>query len=243
MRASADVRVFRTPDELAGALADFFVQRAREAITARDAFHVALAGGTTPKSAYALLAESPLRDNIEWAKVHVYFSDERCVPPQSEESNFKTADDVFLSRVSIPREHIYRMRGEEYPLEAARAYAELVSENLGQVPLFDLIMLGMGADGHTASLFPGTDPLIDTDLLVRAPYVEKMKTYRLTFTPRVINNSRHAVIATEGSAKAAALHAALEGPHDPIVYPVQIVAPATGSLTWLADAAAAAELS
>lgn len=241
-RNLGDLQVFDAAADVAGALADTFLNDAAEAIGQRGAFFVALAGGTTPKNAYALLAQEPRRSSVDWNHVFVYFGDERCVPPESPESNYKMASDAFLNAVPLADGHVHRMRGEDDPLQAARDYAELLIQTMGDLPRFDLVMLGMGPDGHTASLFPGTDPLADNDRLVRAPYVEKFSTYRITFTPRVINNARHVVIATEGLPKAPALYAVREGPYDPLVHPIQIVEPANGRLTWLVDRAAAAEL-
>lgn len=241
-RNLGDLRIFDTPDDLAAALADTFVDDARNAIQQRGAFFVALAGGTTPKNAYHLLAQEPRRGRVDWTHVFVYFGDERCVPPQSDDSNYKMATDAFLRDVRLAPDHVHRMRGEDDPLQSARDYAELLIQTMGDLPRFDLVMLGMGTDGHTASLFPGTDPLVDNDRLVRAPYVEKLSTYRITFTPLVINSARHVAIATEGLPKAPALYAVREGPYDPLIHPIQIVAPANGRLSWLVDRAAAAEL-
>lgn len=241
-RNLGELRIFETPDELAAALADAFVEDAGAAIEQHGAFFVALAGGTTPRNAYHLLAQEPRRSKVDWNHVFVYFGDERCVPPDSNESNYKMATDAFLRSVGIAPDHVHRMRGEDDPLLAARDYAELLIQSMGDLPQFDLIMLGMGPDGHTASLFPGTDPLADNDRLVRAPYVDKFSTYRITITPLVINNGRHVIIATEGLPKAPALYAVREGPYDPAVHPIQIVAPAHGRLSWFVDRAAAAEL-
>ncbi len=149
------------------------------------------------------------------------------------------AEEAFLRAVAIPEANVHRMRGEDEPNAAARAYASVLRS---EAPRFDLIMLGMGPDGHTASLLPGTDPLTDDALLVRAPFVEQVDMRRLTITPRVINSARLVVIATEGSPKAAALAAVREGPHDPVRYPIQIVAPTDGRLLWLVDREAASNL-
>ena len=242
MTDRGELRIYQTPAELAAALADTFVREARASIEARGAFFVALAGGTTPKNAYELLAQEPRRTQVDWTHVFVYFGDERCVPPESGESNYRMATDAFLSGVALPAAHVHRMHGEDDPLSAARDYAALLVETMGDLPRFDLIMLGMGADGHTASLFPGTDPLADDERLVRAPYVDKLQSYRITVTPLVINSARSVVIATEGLAKAPALYAVREGPYQPLVHPIQVVQPSTGHLTWLVDRAAAAEL-
>jgi 6-phosphogluconolactonase len=241
-RNRGELQILESPEKLAQALADTFANDANEAISGRGAFFVALAGGTTPKNAYKLLALEPRRSRIDWNHVFVYFADERCVPPDSPESNYRMASEAFLRSVNIPEDHVHRMRGEDEPQKAARDYAELLIQTMGDQPHFDLIMLGMGADGHTASLFPETDPFTDNDRLVRAPYVEKFKTHRITFTPLVINNARHVVIATEGLPKAPAVYAVREGPYEPLVHPIQVVDPSNGRLTWLVDRAAAAEL-
>lgn len=233
------LRVLETPPAVAAALADLFVAEAHAATKDRGSFFVALAGGKTPQAAYALLAGTERRDAIDWPHVHIYFGDERCVPPESDESNYRMAFDSFLSKVPIPPQNVHRMHGEDEPVRAARAYSQVLAETMGEAPRFDLMLLGMGDDGHTASLFPGTDPGTDGDQLVRAVFVEKYGVHRLTLTPPVINNSRHVIIAVEGAAKAAALHAVREGPYDPVKYPAQIVSPHDGELTWLADKAAA----
>ncbi len=242
-RNLGELRIFPDPDSLAAGVADAFVHDARAAIAERGTFYVALAGGTTPRAANLLLAQQPRAGAVDWKRVHVYFGDERCVPPEDDESNYKMACDTLLSRVPIPEQNIHRIKGEMEPLAAARAYAAELVETMGDLPQFDLMLLGMGADGHTASLFPGTDPLVDNEHLVRAVYVEKLQTYRITVTPLVINSARHVLIATEGLPKAPALYAVRIGPYDPIEHPVQIVAPVHGRLSWYVDAAAAAELS
>jgi 6-phosphogluconolactonase len=242
-RNLGDLHVFPDASSVAVAVADAFVEDAQAAISERGAFFVSLAGGTTPKAAYRLLAQSPRADAVDWQHVQVYFGDERCVPPDSDESNYKSAHDAFLSTVPIPEQNVHRMQGEADPLTAARDYAQLLVQTMGDIPQFDFIMLGMGTDGHTASLFPGTDPRVDDDRLVRAVYVEKMQTHRITLTPLVINNARHVLIATEGLTKAPALYAVREGPYDPVQHPIQIVAPLRGRLSWYVDRAAAAELS
>jgi 6-phosphogluconolactonase len=241
-RNLGELHIFETPDDLAAALADAFVAEARSAIAERGAFFVSLAGGTTPKNAYRLLAQEPRRGSVDWNHVFLYFGDERCVPPDSEQSNYHMAMDAFLRDVRIPADHVHRINGEDEPLQAARDYAQLLIETMGDLPRFDLILLGMGPDGHTASLFPGTDPLTDNDRLVRAAYVAKLSAYRITFTPLVINNARRVIVATEGLPKAPAVYAVREGPYDPQLHPVQIVAPADGRLNWFVDRAAAAEL-
>jgi 6-phosphogluconolactonase len=238
-RARGELRVLESPQAVAAALADVFVAEARLTIEARETFFVALAGGRTPQAAYALLAGAERRDAVDWTRVLIYFGDERCVPPESADSNYKMAFDSFLSKVPIPPRNVHRMHGEDEPARAARAYAQVLVETMGELPRFDLMLLGMGEDGHTASLFPGIDPRTDEDQLVRAVLAEARDPHRLTLTPLVINNSRRVTIAVEGAPKAQTLRAVREGPYDPLKYPAQIVSPQDGDLIWLADKAAA----
>ncbi|MDQ6825750.1 MAG: 6-phosphogluconolactonase [Candidatus Eremiobacteraeota bacterium] len=221
-------------------LADTFVMDAQHAVEQRGAFYVALAGGSTPRPAYKLLAEEPRIEEIAWKDVHVYFSDERCVPPQDDESNYKMACEALLSAVNIPSANINRMKGEEDPQNAAREYTQVLRGDLGESSCLDLIILGMGSEGHTASLFPGY--AANGDRLVDAPFVEKFGSYRLTMTPRLINAARHVVIVTTGNEKAHALAAARTGTYDPNIYPIQLIEPLEGRLTWLVDRAAAAQM-
>jgi 6-phosphogluconolactonase len=231
---------------LAARVAEHTLAAAREAIGRHGRFDLALAGGSTPKAAYALLARTPLRERVDWGRVRFFFGDERCVPPDDDRSNFKMARLALLDPLGIDGGSIFRMRGEIEPHAAARAYADVLRAELPRddagVPAFDLIMLGMGPDGHTASLFPGSDPLEDDELLVRAPYVAKFSTYRLTLTPRVLNAAREIAVATAGPTKTDALAAVLRGPSEPATYPSQILSPRSGKLTWLVDEAAAAKL-
>jgi 6-phosphogluconolactonase len=238
----ADIVVVDNEDALAERVADRFIGDARAAIASHGRFNVALAGGTTPKAAYGLLARDPRRGEIEWEKIRFFFGDERCVAPADDESNYKMARVAMFDPLRIDPANVFRMRGEDDPERAAAAYGDVLRAQLGQEPRFDLIMLGMGPDGHTASLFPGSSPATDDRLLVNAPFVPKFGTHRITFTPRVINNAGAVVIATAGPTKTDVLGHVLRGPYDPNTYPVQIVAPVHGTLTWYVDRAAAAKL-
>ena len=232
------LKIYDTPADVAHALAQTVVDEAAQAIAQHGRFAISLAGGTTPKAAYILLAQA-FSSAIDWTKAEIFFGDERCVPPDHDQSNFKTANDAFLRALAIPVERIHRMRGEDEPASAAAAYREELIDTLGPIPRFDLVMLGMGPDGHTASLFPGIDPLTDNDELVRSVYSESQKQWRITLTPAVLNASRAVVFAAEGSGKAQTLKDVREGPYQPSKYPSQIIAPTSGSLTWLVDRAAA----
>jgi 6-phosphogluconolactonase len=229
------LEVFADAQRLAVALASLFSDTALAAITQRGAFYVALAGGSTPRAAYQLLATPRPRDRISWSDVFVYFGDERCVAPTDPLSNYLMAQETLLRNVPIPPHNVHRMHGEDPPAQAAAAYAQVLRADCGTVPRLDLIMLGLGKDAHTASLFPGGDPLTDDDLLVRPTYSQETQTDRLTITPQVINNARAVVIAAEGSEKASAVAAVRDGNYDPARFPAQIVSPRDGDFVWLLD--------
>ncbi len=238
-RESGELRVLDTPADVAKALADVFVGCGADSIRARSRFTVALSGGTTPKTTYQLLATSKYRSALDWKSVQVFFGDERCVPPDNSQSNYKMAREAFLTAVGIPDANVHRIRGEADPVDAASAYRDDLVDALGERPRFDLVMLGMGPDGHTASLFPGNDPLVDDAAFVRAVYASSQKQWRITLTPSVINNARTIVFAVEGAGKARTLKQVREGAYDPSKFPSQIVAPNDGRLIWLVDRAAA----
>lgn len=228
--------------ELARRAADAFVEAAREAIARKGVFTVTLAGGSTPKASFDLLAANPRRAQVEWKSVRFYFGDERCVGPDDPESNYGMARTHLFEPLEIAPETIYRIRGEDPPEQAAADYEKLLRETLGDRPAFDLVNLGMGPDGHTASLFPGTLGQIDPSKLVAATWVEKFKAHRITLTPRTLNAARAILVAAGGAEKADALAHVLQGAREPDTYPSQILAPVAGTLTWIVDRAAAAGL-
>lgn len=236
------LRVLPDQGSVTVALAQTFAQSAHDAIAQRGAFEVALSGGTTPKAAYEMLAAEPLRSQVDWNNVFVYFGDERCVPPNDPASNYRMASEALLNAVPIPEGNVFRMRGEAEPAIAANEYATLIRTRLGDHPQFDLVMLGLGDNAHTASLFPGTRPDADDPALVRAVHIAEQDMWRITLTPMAINGAHRIVFAAEGEAKAPALRAVLEGPRDATRWPAQIVAPSHGELIWLVDEAAASEL-
>ncbi|MHB8140377.1 MAG: 6-phosphogluconolactonase [Vulcanimicrobiaceae bacterium] len=225
--------------KLAAATAAYIVTRARDAIAKRGNFALALSGGETPRATYELLASTPYRDRIAWEYVEIFFGDERCVPPADARSNYAMARQALLDAVPLSAGSVYRMCGELDPTLAANHYAALLADRLGRPPIIDLMLLGLGPDGHTASLFPGSDPTNEDEALVRALYVEKLAMWRLTVTPRVINAARAVAFIAQGDAKAQALAAVRMGPWDPKTYPAQIVAPTNGQLIWFVDEAAA----
>ncbi len=244
-RARHNLTVLESETALARALADLVVGEATAALAARGRFAIALAGGSTPKAAYTLLGREYVQA-LDWTRVRFFFGDERCVAPTDEQSNYRTARETLLGPLSIVDAHVFRMHGEIDPAHAARAYADVLRHELpaadDAVPILDLVLLGMGPDGHTASLFPGTDPHTDDAELVRAPYVATVASYRLTLTPRALNAGRIVAIATAGAAKAAALHAVFDGATDPTTHPIRVLAPRSGDLRWLVDRAAMADL-
>lgn len=226
--------------DLAEAAARDFARRAGEAIDERGRFAVALAGGSTPKATYETLARD-YAGEVDWGRVHVFFGDERAVPPSHEDSNYRMAKDALLDHVSVGSVH--RMRGELPPEEAAASYEEELRSFFGEVtPRFDLILLGIGGDGHTASLFPGTAALEVADRLTVANPVLKLETTRITLTAPAINAARAVVFLVAGEDKAEALREILEGDADPRPYPAKLVRP-DGDLAWMVDRTAARLLS
>jgi 6-phosphogluconolactonase len=230
------VITFPDPGALANDCAERFVKLAREAIAARDVFTVALAGGSTPKLTYTLLASEPYRSQVEWDKIQFFWGDERCVPPDHVDSNYRMAMETMLSRVPVPPEHLHRMHGENPDAAAAAAdYERELRLVFGteKPPRFDLILLGIGPDGHTLSLFPGSAALAEKEKLVVGNWVEKFQTWRITFTAPLANNARHVLFQVEGPDKAAPLHEILHGEYRPDVYPAQLIQVGEGECDWL----------
>lgn len=238
------LEVLPDAEAVSQAAADQFIAASSESIEERGEFIVALSGGSTPGSAYQRLAEADLAPLINWRKVHLFWGDERAVPPTHPESNYRLARDSFLDKVPIPYANIHRIKTELDPDLAAADYAEELQGIFGGKgpPRFDLILLGMGDDGHTASLFPGTGALSEARRWVVANYVEALKAWRITLTPRVLNAARRIVFLVTGSKKAERLKQVLQGERDPKSLPAQLVDPRDGQLIWLVDKAAAAKL-
>jgi 6-phosphogluconolactonase len=236
-----EISVHPDPDTLAHEAARRFIQSAREAIDLSDRFTVALSGGSTPKAMHQVIA-SDYRGAIDWTKVEIFFGDERCVPAEHAESNYRMARETLLSKLPIPLDNVYRMRGEIDPNEAAKEYGLMLKEKFGDGGL-DLIFLGLGEDGHTASLFPGTEAVNETHHRCVANYAEHSttgKSWRITLTAPFINRCREVMFLVAGAAKAKALAAVLEGPPQPENIPAQLIHPDNGKLIWLLDAQAAA---
>ena len=236
------VTVLPAADALAAAAADHVVDVIARTLERRAVAHLALAGGSTPRAINALLVASPRRERVRWDAVVFWFGDERCVPPDDDESNYKMNRETLLDPLGIDPARVHRMRGEDDPGAAAADYDAILRRELGEEPHLDLVLLGMGPEGHTASLFPDTIAAIDKTALAIAHYVPQLGRWRMTLTPRAINAARHVAFTVAGAAKADALHAVLDGPRQPDVYPAQIVRPKDGELRWFVDAAAASKL-
>lgn len=238
-----DLRLARTAGE-------FFANQSQEAIAQRGYFTVALAGGQTPGTLYSLLTSEAFTARIDWDKVHLFWGDERCVPPEHVESNYSMARHYLLNYAPIPEENIHRIQGELEPQEAARSYEKMLRDffkDSGQdpdapQPRFDLVLLGMGDDGHTASLFPYSDALKVQDRWVTAHFVESVRAWRVTLTASAINAAANIMFLVLGASKAENAQAVLQGAPDPQRLPSQMIQPIDGQLIWLLDDAAAALL-
>ena len=217
---------------------------AREAIEARGLFTVALSGGNTPRRVYELLAGEEVGKGIDWPNVHVFFGDERTVPPDHAESNYRMANEALLSRVPLPPANVHRIEGLGDAAANASAYESELRGLFGDAewPRLDQVLLGMGDDGHTASLFPGTEALQETRLWVAPNWVEKLGAWRVTLTAPAINAARHVTFLVTGAAKAERLREVLKGERDPARLPSQLIRPSEGTLEWYVDRAAAGSL-
>ncbi len=249
MRRTVEVAADRGALMEAGAAA--FVAAARAAIGAHGRFIAALSGGSTPRALFELLATERLASSIDWSRMHVCFGDERAVPPDAEASNYRMAREALLDHVPIPASQVRRIRGEDPPQVAAEAY-ERALRTLFATPVgpprpepgarFDLVLLGMGDNGHTASLFPGLHAVREAERWVVAESVAEVGMWRITLTPVVLNAAAEVVFLVAGADKAAMLHRVLDGPVRPDALPAQVVAPHDGRLRWLVDTDAAARL-
>lgn len=240
----ANLDVFPDNPNFVNGSADFIASLATRAVIERGRFVIALSGGGTPKPIYERLASAEYRGKIEWSKTHIFFGDERCMPPDDTRSNYRMARLALFDHSPIPPENIYRIRGEDDPALAALMYEEQIQRlfRTATPPAFDLILLGMGDNGHTASLFPGTAALRENVRWVVAQYVEVMTTWRVTFTLPLINAARNVAFLAEGAGKAEMLWRVMKGPYNPDELPSQLIQPTHGELHWLVDAAAAAKV-
>jgi 6-phosphogluconolactonase len=239
-----EIIICRDVDALSRRAAEQFVALARQAIAARGRFAVALSGGSTPRALYSLLATTEFSARLDWGKIHLLFGDERCVAPDHAESNYRMVEESLLAKIAIPSANVYRMAGELDPEVAAEDYAAQLSRffdlNKDQQPRFDLIFLGLGEDGHTASLFPHSSALNETDRWVTTTYVEKLKAHRLTLTFPAINGAAQITFLISGQSKAAVVQEILAGRNRDA--PAARIEAKEGKLTWLISEDAAGGL-
>lgn len=234
------VKIFTSIKELADHSALFLKKRIEES---RDGsfFTIALPGGSTPKKIFRHLAEG-YADKINWDKVRIFWGDERCVPIEDSESNHKMAYDTLLKNLSIPKENIFRIRGESDPVLEAKRYGELIKDNIAHengIPIFDLIILGLGEDGHIASIFPDQLDLFYSNKFYEKAKDPKSSQDRITITGKIINHARHVVFLVTGQHKADIVSEIIEKKDTANIFPASLVSPFNGELIWMIDTAAA----
>jgi len=241
-----EIIVCQDIEELNRKAAERFIALAADAISRSGRFTVALSGGSTPKALYSLIASPAYRERLDWSRIHLFWGDERCVPPDHAESNFRMVQESLLSRIPIPSENIHRMMGEKEPEQARQEYEEYLKQSFrlppGEVPRFDLILLGLGEDGHTASLFPGSAALNEKEHWVATVYVKKLKAQRLTLTLPVINAAAQIIFLVAGQSKSAIVKKLFGADSVGYELPAGKVRPANGIVTWLITQDAAAGL-
>lgn len=238
-----NISVFQTSAALAQATADLMIKISKQVIESRGKFVLSLSGGTTPECLYSLLAKPPYRDQILWNKTFVFWGDERFVPSNNKLNNANMAKALLLDHINIPAININPIPVDLEPDEAAKKYEGVITKFFGkETPRFDLIFLGLGENGHTASLFPGSDVVFENTRLVREVYVTEERMYRITMTPPLINKAHNIVFLVEGENKAEILKIVLVGPQQPDKFPAQVINAEDGDLYWLVDKKAAALL-
>ena len=238
----SDIRIFDNLESLSRAATELFIETSAQAIFGRGRFLFALSGGGTPTESYKLLAQSPYKEQVDWPRVNVFWGDERCVPIEDSENNYRQAHDVLLGYVPIPLENIHRVESSLEPIEAAKDYA-LVLKRFASPPLdwprFDLVLLGMGEDGHTASLFPGSEVNVSTPTMAVTAQYQDRPANRVTLTPLVFNSARRIVFLVSGESKAQTLASVLYGGYHPEQLPAQRIRPTDGEIIWMVDKLAA----
>lgn len=241
MASQPEPRIFDSLSELSRAAAEEFAAQAAGAVKKHGRFSVALSGGSTPRGLFSLLASGDF-PSIAWERIYFFWGDERHVPPEHPQSNYRMANELLLSKVPVPRENIFRIEAEDPAEEAAQAYEQTIRDFFkvpaAEIPRFDLILLGMGAEGHVASLFPGTRALQENERLVVANWVDKLKAHRITMTLPLLNNGAYVLFLVSGADKADALQRVFAGGD----LPAALVRPGKGRLLWMVDREAAGAL-
>lgn len=237
------INVFRTVEELIRAVADYFDETAQNAIALRGEFNVALSGGKSPERLYQLLASADFRQRVDWVKVNFFFGDERHVPKRDPENNAFMVQKTLFDPLKISASRIFTVDTSLPPDEAAEKYASVISHHFGRRQIrFDLVLLGLGDNAHTASLFPYTSVLKDRSVSVKAVYLEEQDRYRITMTAQLINQARHIAFLVFGEGKSKAVYHILQGGLDSEKYPGQLINPTDGDLQWFLDGTAASRL-
>ena len=230
------------PHHLAHKAACHITALATQAITQRGTFSLALAGGSTPTSTYRFLATEEFASRIDWTCIHIFFGDERCVPPDHHQSNYRMAWDSFLRHVPIPEKQIHRIQGELDVEVVARKYEYGLRDHVAAYPVFDLVLLGLGSDGHTASIFPGTEAIHEETRWVLPVYHQQQATWRISLTPAFIQRAQQVTFIVSGEEKAEIIRQVLHGPYQPDLIPAQMISSQSGQVSWYLDQAAASLL-
>lgn len=241
-----NLEILKDIDQLSTSLAEWITSLIEETLRLKNSFSIVLSGGNTPKKLNSLLASSPYKERIDWTKIHIFWGDERAVPFDDERNNARMAFDTLLDKVDIPRDQIHFMDTSLTPEGAAQQYAESLYDFFGTdvlpIRTFDLVLLGMGDDGHTLSLFPGTSVVHEEKLWVTSFFLKAQNMHRITLTKNIVNHSNHIVFMISGSEKANALYQVLKGEKNPDLYPSQQIVPTQGELHFFVDEAAASRL-
>jgi len=238
-----ELNIYKDADELSNEVAKWLINYIAETLKKKDRFTIALSGGSTPHKLNTLLAADPYKQQIDWSKLHIFFGDERAVPFEDSRNNAKMAYDTLLNHVPVPADQVHVMRTDISPEASAVEYEKILHQYFhAHTTSFDLVFLGMGDDGHTLSLFPGTPVIHDEDKLATAFYLKEQDMYRITLTASIVNRSAIVAFLVTGSSKAPALKEVIEGDYNPDKYPAQIIKPARGEVFWFTDEAAAALL-
>lgn len=230
------IKIFPTVKKLAGSFAELLQQNV-DKTDDNDFYSIALSGGSTPNKIFRYLSEN-FKDKINWAKIKIFFGDERCVPPDNEESNYRMANESLLKNISIPKENIFRIKGENNPVKEAARYEEVLKSNLPSLngtPQFDLILLGLGEDGHTASIFPNQVNLFYSARLSEVAVHPQTKQKRITLTGKIINNAKLVVFIVTGKNKSKISNKIISRDHSGSVFPASFVSPRNGKIIWLLD--------
>ena len=235
-----NLQVFPTPEVLSEAAAQYILELAKKTVAEKGKFTISLSGGSTPERLFKLFAQVPYVEQMPWQDTYFFWGDERCVPLDDPQNNAYQAHQLLFDKIEIPLSNIVRILTNLPPTAAAEAYEEHIKKHFGDAPpRFDLLLLGMGDDGHTASLFPYTAVLLEETRMVKEIYVEKVLMYRITMTAPLINLSHHILFLVTGNGKAEILKTVLDGAYKPDLYPAQFIEPVDGELIWMVDEAAA----